>query len=153
MYTINQLQEKISQEIKQLNFDIQPVRLYEPIKYTLDSGGKRIRPILVLAACNLFSDDVELALPVALAFEIFHNFTLLHDDIMDNSPIRRNKATVHIKWDTNTAILSGDAMMIKSYEFLKERPSDLMKDIFTVFNDTALQVCEGQQYLLDSENR
>ncbi len=152
MYTINQLQEKISQEINKLNFDIQPARLYEPIKYTLDAGGKRIRPSLVLAACNLFSDDIEHAVPIALAFEMFHNFTLLHDDIMDNSPIRRNKDTVHIKWDTNTAILSGDAMMIKAYEFLKELPANLMKDIFSVFNDTALQVCEGQQYDMDFED-
>ena len=91
MYTINQLQEKISQEISKIQFDIPPIELYEPVKYTLESGGKRIRPALVLAACNLFSDNIETAIPVALAFEIFHNFSLLHDDIMDNSPVRRNR--------------------------------------------------------------
>ncbi len=153
MYTINQLQKRILQEINQIDFDIQPAKLYEPIKYTLEAGGKRIRPVLVLAACNLFSDDIEIAIPVALAFEVFHNFTLLHDDIMDNSPIRRNKETVHVKWDNNTAILSGDAMMIKACEFLNELPAKLMKKIFFLFNETALQVCEGQQYDIDFETQ
>jgi len=153
MYTINQLQEKISQEISQLHFDKEPQNLYAPIKYTLDAGGKRIRPALVLAACNMFSDNIEIAVPVALAFEIFHNFTLLHDDIMDNSPIRRNKETVHLKWDKNTAILSGDAMMIKAYDFLKDLPAGLFVKVFPVFNDTALQVCEGQQFDMDFETQ
>ena len=153
MYTINQLQEKISKEINNLQLDISPKELYDPIKYTLKSGGKRIRPSLVLAACNLFSESVKEAIPVALAFEVFHNFTLLHDDIMDNSPIRRNKDTVHVKWDANTAILSGDAMMIKSYAFLKELPEKIMKPIFVLFNDTAMEVCEGQQFDMNFENR
>ncbi len=151
MYTINQLQEKISQEISQLNLASKPIKLYEPIKYTLEAGGKRIRPALVLAACNMFSENIETAIPVAMAYEVFHNFTLLHDDIMDNSPIRRNKETVHKKWDQNTAILSGDAMMIKAYSFFKDLPSDLLTKTFPLFNETALQVCEGQQYDMDFE--
>ena len=153
MYTINQLQEKISQEISQLNLGSKPIKLYEPIKYTLEAGGKRIRPSLVLAACNLFSENVDSAMPVAMAYEVFHNFTLLHDDIMDNSPIRRNKETVHKKWDQNTAILSGDAMMIKAYGFLKDLSSGLLTKTFPLFNETALLVCEGQQYDMDFETQ
>jgi len=153
MYTINQLQERISLEISQLNFKSDPAKLYDPIKYTMDAGGKRIRPALVLAACNMFSKDIEPAMPIAMAYEVFHNFTLLHDDIMDNSPIRRNKETVHEKWDQNTAILSGDAMMIKAYGFFKGLPSGLLTKTFPLFNETALQVCEGQQYDMDFETQ
>ena len=151
MFTIEQLQQKISEEINKVDFSSKPASLYEPIKYTLEAGGKRIRPALVLAACNIFSEDIENAIPVALAFEVFHNFTLLHDDIMDNSPIRRNKETVHVKWNDNIAILSGDAMMIKAYGFLNYLPANLLKEIFPVFNKTALEVCEGQQYDMDFE--
>lgn len=153
MYNIEELQNKISEEINKVDFSSEPLNLYEPIKYTLDAGGKRIRPALVLAACNIFSDKIDNAIPVALAFEVFHNFTLLHDDIMDNSPKRRNKETVHVKWDNNTAILSGDAMMIKSYDFLNALPANLLKKIFPIFNKTALEVCEGQQYDMDFETK
>ncbi|NOZ35477.1 MAG: polyprenyl synthetase family protein [Chlorobi bacterium] len=151
MFTISQLQDIISEKFSTLNFDKKPQRLYEPIEYTLASGGKRIRPALVLAACNMFSEKIETAIPAALAFEVFHNFTLLHDDIMDNSPVRRNKETVHKKWNKNIAILSGDAMMIQAYEFLSELPSELLKKILPLFNKTALEVCEGQQYDMDFE--
>ncbi len=153
MFTLIQLQEFISEKIQSLNLDKEPKGLYEPISYTLVSGGKRIRPALVLAACNMFSEKIEPAIPVALAFEVFHNFTLLHDDIMDNSPIRRNKETVHEKWNQNTAILSGDAMMIEAYEFLTELPAGLLKNILKLFNKTALEVCEGQQYDMDFETK
>ena len=153
MFTLTQLQELISEKIKSLNFDKEPKGLYEPISYTLVSGGKRIRPAMVLAACNMFSETIEPAIPVALAFEVFHNFTLLHDDIMDNSPVRRNQETVHVKWNSNTAILSGDAMMIEAYELLTELPADLLKDILKLFNKTALEVCEGQQYDMDFETK
>lgn len=153
MFTLSQLQEIISEKINSLNFNKEPKGLYEPIRYTLDSGGKRIRPALVLAACNLFSENIEDAFPVALAFEIFHNFTLLHDDIMDNSTIRRNKKTVHKKWNSNTAILSGDAMMIEAYKLLSDLPAELLKKILKLFNQTALEVCEGQQYDMEFENR
>ena len=151
MFTLSQLQEIISKRINLLNYNKEPKGLYAPIEYTLDSGGKRIRPALVLAACNLFSEDVEKAIPAALAFEVFHNFTLLHDDIMDNSPIRRNKPTVHNKWNSNTAILSGDAMMIEAYKLLSDLPAELLKKILKLFNKTALQVCEGQQYDMEFE--
>jgi len=153
MYTIQDLQKIISEEINKINFNIQPEALYEPIEYTLEAGGKRIRPVLVMAAHNLFSDEIEDAVPVALAFEVFHNFTLLHDDIMDNSPVRRNKATVHKKWDANTAILSGDAMVIMAYGFLKKLSSEKLKPVFSLFNDTASEVCEGQQYDMNFESR
>ncbi len=152
MYTLVQLQEIISENINLLNFDKEPKGLYEPISYTLASGGKRIRPALLLAAYNMFSDNIDRALPAALAFEVFHNFTLLHDDIMDNSPIRRNKPTVHKKWSRNTAILSGDAMMIESYSLLSELPEKMLKIILKLFNKTASEVCEGQQYDMDFEN-
>ncbi len=151
MFTIEHLQQKISDEINKVDLVREPSNLYQPIKYTLDAGGKRIRPALVLAACNIFSKDIENAIPVALAFEVFHNFTLLHDDIMDNSPKRRNKETVHVKWNENIAILSGDAMMIKAYGFLNDLSANLLKEIFPVFNKTALEVCEGQQYDMDFE--
>ena len=153
MYSIEQLQKIISEEINKVDFGNEPSKLYEPIKYTLDAGGKRIRPALVLAACNIFSENIENAIPVALAFEVFHNFTLLHDDIMDNSPKRRNKETVHVKWDNNTAILSGDAMMIKAYGFLNDLSANLLKEIFPIFNTTAIEVCEGQQYDMDFETK
>ncbi len=152
MFKLTELQELISEKIQSLNFDKEPEGLYEPISYTLASGGKRIRPALVLAACNLFTDNIKPALPVAAAFEIFHNFTLLHDDIMDNSPVRRNKLTVHKKWNNNTAILSGDAMMIKAYELLSDIQVALLPKILKLFNKTALEVCEGQQYDMDFEN-
>lgn len=153
MHTITQLQERISREILNIKLNKPPKELYEPIEYTIESGGKRIRPALVLAAHNMFSESIEEAIPVSLAFEVFHNFTLLHDDIMDNSPVRRNKATVHKKWDANTAILSGDAMMILAYSFLKELEAEKMKSVFTLFNKTAMEVCEGQQYDMNFENR
>jgi geranylgeranyl diphosphate synthase type II len=146
MFDINLLQEIIGNEISRFEFHRQPDELYAPIKYSMETGGKRIRPALVLASCNLFSEDVMQALPVALSFEIFHNFTLLHDDIMDNSPTRRNRETVHVKWNTATAILSGDAMMIQAYSLLTRLPDNKLKSIFELFNKTALEVCEGQQY-------
>lgn len=153
MFSIEELQNKINNALSQVQLDLEPKELYEPIKYTFKSGGKRIRPALVLAANNLFSESVDKAIPIALAFEVFHNFTLLHDDIMDHSPIRRGKETVHVKWDANTAILSGDAMMIKAYDYLKELPPKLMKPIFVLYNKTALEVCEGQQYDMNFETR
>ncbi len=153
MLTIKELQNIVSLNISNIDFDKEPLGLYEPISYTMKTGGKRIRPALCLAGCNLFSDDITSAYPVASAFEIFHNFTLLHDDIMDNSPMRRNKKTVHKKWNINTAILSGDAMMIKSYELLSDLSPELLKVILPLFNKTALQVCEGQQYDMDFESK
>ncbi|MGC9354820.1 MAG: polyprenyl synthetase family protein, partial [Mariniphaga sp.] len=116
-------------------------------------GGKRLRPVLLLMAFNLFSDEIEKALPAALAVEVFHNFTLLHDDIMDKAEVRRNKPTVHVKFSENNAILSGDAMAFISYQYLLECQSERMFDVTNLFTKTALEVCEGQQYDMDFENR
>lgn len=129
-----------------------PMNLYDPIRYMLEPEGKRIRPVLVLLGCNLFKDDITPAIFPALAIEVFHNFTLMHDDIMDQSDIRRSKPTIHVKWNSNIGILSGDAMMIKAYELLAEGPADSLVKILKLFNKTALDVCEGQQYDMDFEH-
>jgi len=142
---LNHLNEKV--QLKE------PENLYVPIKYILDLGGKRLRPILTLMTCDLFGGDSKKALDAALAIEVFHNFTLIHDDIMDNAPIRRGKITVHEKWDSNTAILSGDAMMIMASQLLETYESSLFKPLVQLFNKTALEVCEGQQYDVDFETR
>jgi geranylgeranyl diphosphate synthase type II len=118
----------------------------------LEPEGKRIRPALVLLGCNIFSDDVAKAIPAALAIEVFHNFTLMHDDIMDKALMRRNRHAVHVKWSPNIALLSGDAMAIKAYELLAEIKGPLFFSIFSLFNETALKVCEGQQYDMDFES-
>jgi geranylgeranyl diphosphate synthase type II len=142
---LNHLSKKI--EIKD------PKNLYIPIQYILNLGGKRLRPILTLMACDLFNSDSKKALDAALAIEVFHNFTLIHDDIMDNAPIRRGKITVHEKWDNNTAILSGDAMMILASQLFEAYEPKLFKSLVQLFNKTALEVCEGQQYDVDFETR
>lgn len=141
----------INKQLETLNWDRAPRELYLPIGYALESGGKRIRPALVLMACDLFGGTKDDAMGAALAIEVFHNFTLLHDDIMDNAETRRNRLTVHKKWNANTAILSGDAMMIKSYEFLENTPAHLWTKLFPIFTRTALEVCEGQQYDMNFE--
>ncbi len=143
----------IEKTIQNINWRIEPTNLYEPISYTLESGGKRLRPQLVAVACEMFGKEPQTIENVALAIEIFHNFTLLHDDLMDNSPTRRNRPTVHKKWNENTAILSGDAMMIKSYEFLAKIPEKYWAKAFPLFTRTALEVCEGQQFDMDFETR
>ena len=145
------MQNYIEQQLKSINWNIAPEELYQPIGYALESGGKRIRPMLILMACELFGGTRNEALPAALAIEVFHNFTLLHDDVMDCADVRRGRPTVHRKWDTNTAILSGDAMMIKAYEFLQQLPSDKLLAVLPIFTETALQVCEGQQYDVNFE--
>ena len=134
-------------------WEIEPLNLYEPIHYALKSGGKRMRPQLVEFGCRLFQKEEKNVFNAAAAIEIFHNFTLLHDDIMDNSLVRRNRPTVHAKWNANTAILSGDAMMIKAYEFLQKIPEKYWTKVFPLFTKTALQVCEGQQFDMDFETR
>jgi len=131
----------------------EPVNLYEPIDYILQLGGKRVRPLLVLMSINAFDKDYKQGLHAALAIEVFHNFTLLHDDIMDAAPLRRGKLTVHEKWDVNTAILSGDAMMILANQYLDIYPGVTYKKLMQLFQQTALEVCEGQQYDMDFEKR
>lgn len=131
----------------------EPKNLYEPIKYILNLGGKRLRPILTLLACDLFDEDAKSALSASLAIEVFHNFTLVHDDIMDQANLRRGKETVHAKWNENTGILSGDAMLIISSQLLEKYEGEIYKKLTSLFNKTALEVCEGQQYDIDFETR
>ena len=130
----------------------EPVHLYEPILYILRIGGKRLRPVLALMTCDLFNGNVKQAYDAALAIEIFHNFTLVHDDIMDNAPIRRGFETVHKKWDSNTGILSGDAMMIMAYQCFENYEEPIFKKLLKLFSKTSLEVCEGQQLDIDFES-
>lgn len=130
-----------------------PKSLYEPSDYILQLGGKRLRPILVLMACKYFNSDYKKALPAALAIEVFHNFTLVHDDIMDDALLRRGNQTVHEKWDLNTGILSGDAMLILAYQLFESYEPEVFKKLVSLFSQTALEVCEGQQYDVDFEER
>ncbi|UMB59978.1 polyprenyl synthetase family protein [Lutibacter sp. A80] len=131
----------------------EPVNLYEPIHYILQIGGKRLRPILTIMICDLFEGNTKQAYDAALAIEVFHNFTLIHDDIMDSAPIRRGKETVHTKWDVNTGILSGDAMMILASQCFNKYEPEIFKKLLLLFNKTALEVCEGQQLDIDFETR
>lgn len=131
----------------------EPHQLYDPIKYILSLGGKRIRPALTLMVCDFFGSDYKKAMSAALAVELFHNFSLIHDDIMDNAPLRRGKKTVHEKWDVNTAILSGDAMLILAYRFFENYEPKMFQELAKLFSETALQVCEGQQHDMDFETR
>lgn len=153
MYTLKDFQQIINTSIAREQVEKEPQALYDPINYTLKSGGKRIRPALVLLAYSLFSDDIQKAIKPAIGLEIFHNFTLLHDDIMDHAEIRRGIPAVHKKWDENTAILSGDAMLIKAYDYFLDMDSPNFRKILQVFNQTALEVCEGQQYDMEFEKR
>jgi len=131
----------------------EPRNLYAPIEYILNLGGKRLRPSLVLAAAELYGVHHEKALPAAAAIEVFHNFTLVHDDIMDEAALRRGEPTIHEKWDLNTGILSGDAMLIEAYRYFENYPPNLALSLLKLFNKTALEVCEGQQYDVDFETR
>ena len=152
---IAQLRELFLRKLQATFSDREPRGLYAPIDYILDLGGKRVRPVVALLAAKMFGDDdLSQSLPVALAVEVFHNFTLLHDDIMDESPIRRGKATVHEKWDVNTGILSGDLMLIQAYQHLCEVPNkQALPALLCTFNRVATGVCEGQQYDVDFESR
>ncbi len=132
-------------------FTQSPNGLYEPINYILNIGGKRLRPLMLLMSCGLYTDDLTKALAPAYAIEVFHNFTLLHDDIMDEAPLRRGKTTVHHKWNVNTGILSGDVMLIYAYEYLREVDAAILPEVIRIFNEVAIGVCEGQQYDVDFE--
>ncbi len=143
--------EKILAGIEGLDFGKQPIELYEPLRYILSLGGKRLRPALTLMAYKMYKPDFEKVLLPALSVEVFHNFTLMHDDIMDEAPLRRGKTTVHEKWDANVAILSGDVMLVKSYELLTEADSQYLKQVLQKFNVCAAEVCEGQQYDMNFE--
>ncbi len=153
MYSFDDLLNYFEDNLKKETFSHQPEELYQPIGYTLALGGKRIRPVLTLMACDMFGGDIKDALPQALAIEMFHNFTLIHDDIMDNAPIRRGKKTVYKKWSPNIAILSGDTLFAYAYQFAQKADKEILGDILNVFNQTAIEVCEGQQYDLNFETR
>ena len=149
----------INKEIERLNWQKEPRGLYEPIEYTLAAGGKRLRPTLALIAAEAIvngglinGDAIEQTLPAALALEVFHNFTLLHDDVMDRAEVRRGRPTVHVKWNDNTAILSGDQMLIEAYKLLSNVPADKLPQVLKWFNEMATGICEGQQYDVDFEH-
>lgn len=143
----------INKEILNLDWKREPYGLYEPIEYTLAAGGKRVRPQLAMIASQLFGGKNEEVLPAALALEVFHNFTLLHDDVMDKADVRRGRPTVHVKWNENTAILSGDQMLIEAYKLLSGVPADKLPKVLQLFNKMATEICEGQQYDVDFESQ
>ena len=147
------LTEKIEKYLSNIPYPTQPEGLYEPISYVLSMGGKRLRPTLLLLSYSLFKDDIDTALPLAIGLETYHNHTLLHDDLMDNADVRRGKSTVHKKWDANTAVLSGDAMLIIAFRHFIEARCEGKEQILELFANTALEICEGQQYDVNFERR
>lgn len=153
MQSIKQYQELISKHFVELTIREEPKNLYEPIKYIIGLGGKRLRPVLTLMATEVFDTNYQKALSAATAIEVFHNFSLIHDDIMDDAPLRRGNETVHEKWDINTGILSGDAMLILAYQYFEAYEPKIFRELAQLFSKTALEVCEGQQYDVDFEQR
>ena len=154
MFKSSELLEKINRHIAELQFTRRPAGLYEPVSYVLSLGGKRIRPVLMMMAYNLYKEDVESIFNQATGIEVYHNYTLLHDDLMDQADRRRGKPTVHKVWNENTAILSGDAMLVLAYQFMAEGcPAGLLKPVMDLFSLTALEICEGQQFDMEFETR
>ncbi len=153
MLTDNEILVEINRFIDNLPYTREPQSLYEPVKYALSMGGKRIRPVLMMLAYNLFKDNPTDILMPACALETYHNYTLLHDDLMDNADVRRGKPTVHRKWDANTAILSGDSMLVLAYQRMAQCPADKLEQVLRLFTETALEIGEGQQYDMDFESR
>ena len=153
MLTSNEILEKVNQFIDQLPYDRRPASLYEPIEYVLSLGGKRIRPVLMLLAYNLYKEDPERILMPAVGLETYHNYTLLHDDLMDNADMRRGHDTVHKKWDANKAILSGDSMLVLAYQRMQQCDSRHLEAVLNVFTETALEIGEGQEYDMTFETR
>ena len=153
MYSIDQLREIISIELQKQEYVETPQSLFEPIKYILEDGGKRLRPVLTLMAYNLYRDDIEKALKSAIGIEIFHNYTLLHDDVMDDAELRRGRQTVHKKWNSNVAILSGDAAAITAYKYIESCEDPYLRQVIDGFNQVAMDVCKGQQYDMEFETR
>ena len=153
MLSLQQFQEVVKNHFENTNLDKEPKNLYTPISYILELGGKRIRPVLTLLSTAVFDGDYKQALPAATAIEVFHNFSLIHDDIMDDAPLRRGKPTVHEKWNINTGILSGDAMLILAYQYFENYKPEIFQKLAKLFSKTALEVCEGQQYDVDFETR
>ena len=153
MLSIETYQQKFVQYLEEYAVIKEPSSLYEPIQYILKLGGKRLRPVLTLMTAEIFNADYEKSLNAALSIEVFHNFSLVHDDIMDDAPLRRGNKTVHEKWDVNTGILSGDAMLIMAYQLFESYDSHTFRSLIELFSKTALEVCEGQQYDIDFEKR
>lgn len=153
MKSLESYTEFIELELAKVDFPTEPNELYDPLRYFLQLGGKRIRPILTILGAEIFGETKEVAIPQALSIEAFHNFSLIHDDIMDEAPVRRNKPTIHEKWGTNVAILSGDVLLIKSYQLLGQIDPAKLPKAFELFNATAIEVCEGQQMDMDFETR
>lgn len=153
MYSSTQLLQMVEEAIASLPLEREPRGLYEPIRYVLSLGGKRIRPVLMLMAYNLYRDDLKPCLMPALGLEVFHNFTLLHDDLMDRAEVRRGKTCVHLKWDDNTAILSGDNMLVLSFKYMMQCDETKMPEVMRIFSKTAIEIDEGQQYDVDFETR
>ena len=153
LYTFSQLLDKVNAHIESLDYAHEPMHLYEPVQYILSLGGKRIRPAMMLMAYNMYRDDVEQILDPALALEIYHNFTLLHDDLMDNADVRRGKPTVHKRWDANTAILSGDVMLTLADVYMSRVPDAHFREVMATFHRTSIEIAEGQQYDMDFETR
>lgn len=153
MHSIQQYQEFVLDYLKAQHCVREPKNLYEPIHYILELGGKRMRPVLTLMSAEIFNENYAKALPAALAVEVFHNFSLVHDDIMDDAPLRRGNVTVHEKWNINTGILSGDAMLILAYQYFEHYEPVVFRDLAKLFSKTALEVCEGQQWDVDFETR
>ncbi|MEE1317604.1 MAG: polyprenyl synthetase family protein, partial [Prevotella sp.] len=151
--TVKEITELVNEGINSLPYDRKPQSLYEPIIYTMSQGGKRIRPVLTLLSYYMFRDDIRQALPCAMGLEMYHNYTLLHDDLMDNADMRRGNMTVHKKWDANTAILSGDSMLVLSYQLMSQCPQEMLQQVIDTFTITALEIGEGQQYDMDFEKR
>ncbi len=153
MKRLEELSDQIEKSMERLHFAGEPANLYDPLNYILALGGKRMRPLLTLLGCDLFHGDIKKAVQPALGIEVFHNFTLMHDDIMDKAPLRRGQATVHQKWNEPTAILSGDLMLVKAYELMMKVDGVQMVKVLELFNQTAAGVCEGQQMDMDFESR
>ena len=153
MYNSEEILEKINQGLAKLDLEGQPFGLYQPIRYVLSMGGKRLRPVLMLMAYNMYRDDVDRILPAALGLEVYHNYTLLHDDVMDRAEVRRGKPCVHKVWNENTAILSGDTMLVLAYQLIAKCPPKQLKEVLDLFTKTALEIGEGQQYDIDFEER
>ena len=151
MKDLNLYSKKIEDELTKLSFPAAPSNLYDPLRYFMVLGGKRMRPILTLMGAEAFGKKINDAIPAALSIELFHNFSLIHDDIMDEAPIRRGQATVHEKWNKNIAILSGDVLLVKAYQELAKQDSEVLPDLLDLFNKTAVEVCEGQQFDMDFE--
>ena len=153
MQTSKEILKKINDFIDQLPYERKPQSLYDPVKYVLSIGGKRVRPVLMLLAYNMYKEDPERILMPACALETYHNYTLLHDDLMDNADVRRGVPTVHRKWDANTAILSGDSMLVLAYHRMLQCDADKQPEVMSLFTETALEIGEGQQYDMEFENR